>query len=246
MPDITATNAGVVQWRGPMIGGASYPGWGDHHDDTHAYNIATGTDGIELGVRLYLYRGFLQFVQYWDRSFFEFDVSGISVAPSAATLKLYGRDNDTGDFFAVKGTQSGTIVKEDWDSIAGWDTTDAADGNGNGDQEAHVTKYSAEVTSWSTSGYNDITLTSAALSDIASLSTLKICLIESVHDLRDIQPANDISFLIGHDQLASAGKEITLSYTAGSTGYGSNVMGVASANIGSINGIATADIENGV
>ena len=36
------------------------------------------------------------------RVFFEFDTSGISVAPSEATLKIYGRTNDAGDFFVLR------------------------------------------------------------------------------------------------------------------------------------------------
>ena len=36
------------------------------------------------------------------RSFLFFDTSGISVPPSSATLKIYGRTNSSADFFVVK------------------------------------------------------------------------------------------------------------------------------------------------
>ena len=62
------------------------------------------------------------------------------------------------------------------------------DGSGGGSIESHVVKYSAEVTTWSTSGNNSITLNSNALSQIASASTFKVMCMESVHDMRDIEP----------------------------------------------------------
>ena len=49
--------------------------------------------------------------------------------------------------------------------------------------------YAAEVTSWSISGYNSITLNSTALNQIRSASTFKIMCMESVHDMRDIEPS---------------------------------------------------------
>ena len=51
-----------------------------------------------------------------------------------------------------------------------------------------MTKYSSEVTSWSTSGYNDITLTSAALADMRDDNVMYICLMNYDHDLKDIAP----------------------------------------------------------
>ena len=160
------------------------------------------------------------------------------------------------DFFVVKGTQgSGDPSTADFDAIAGWDTSTAADGNGAGDQESNVDAangiYSAEwvnsSTAWNEGGYNEIALTSDALDDMASLTAFYICIIESTHDLNDdnstTQSLNGMYF-DGEFQ----GREPVLSYTAGAAGYGNSVMGAASANIGSINGVATADIEkvNGV
>ena len=114
-----------------------------------------------------------------NRSFFSFDTSGISVEPSDATLKIYGLTNNSGDFFVVKSNQGGTLEVADFDAIVGWS-------NSGVDNEGNVTKYSSEITSWSTSGYNDITLNSTALSDMSSLDTFQVCLIESVHDLRNV------------------------------------------------------------
>ena len=73
----------------------------------------------------------------------------------------------------------------DFDAIVGW-STGSADGSGAGDNESNVTKYSSEITSWSTSGYNDITLNSTALADMKNDSAVYICLLQFDNDLKDI------------------------------------------------------------
>ena len=170
-----------------------------------------------------------------NRFFIEFDTSDISVTPADATLSIYGDTNTSADFFAVKATFSdGSIVNGDFDSKDGW--TAGADNSSN------VTKYSSEVTSWSTGAYNNITLTSDALSDMASEDNFKICLIQSDNDLANVEAT----------AVVTTGLQITnpirLAYTEGSSGYSHNVSGVASANIASVNGVATANIAsvNGV
>ena len=101
-----------------------------------------------------------------NRFFIEFDTSDISVTPADATLSIYGDTNTSADFFAVKATFSdGSIVNGDFDSIDGW--TAGADNSSN------VTKYSSELTSWSTGAYNSITLPSDALSDLDSEDNFK-------------------------------------------------------------------------
>ena len=163
------------------------------------------------------------------RYFIEFDTSGISVTPVSADLSLYGFFNNSADFFAVKATFSdGSLANGDFDAIDGW--TAGADNSSN------VTKYSSEVTSWSTSGYNHITLTSDALSDMASENNFKICLIQSDNDLANVETTTVVK--IGVD----LNNTTRLSYTEG--GYTNNVLGVASANIASVNGVATANIAS--
>ena len=164
-----------------------------------------------------------------NRYFIEFDTSGISVTPADATLSIYGFTNSSADFFPVKATFSdGTIANADFDSIDGW--TAGADNSSN------VTKYSSEVTSWSTSGFNDITLNSDALSDMVSEDNFKICLIQSGNDLANVEATTVVK--TGIDNLNT----IRLSYTEGATGFGHKTIGVASANIGKISGVATANV----
>ena len=166
-----------------------------------------------------------------NRFFIEFDTSDISVTPADATLSIYGDTNTSADFFAVKATFSdGSIVNGDFDSIDGW--TAGADNSSN------VTKYSSEVTSWSTGAYNNITLTSDALSDMASEDNFKICLIQSDNDLANVEATAVVTTGL---QLLN---QIRLAYTEGSSGYTNNVLGVASANIAGVNGVATANIAS--
>ena len=167
------------------------------------------------------------------RYFIEFDTSGITVAPTDATLSLYGFTNNSADFFVVKADFSdGSITNGDFQSIVGWST--------GVDNSSNVTKYSSEVTSWSTSGFNDITLNSTALSDIgASRTRFKVCLIQADQDL----PNNDVVTVV-NTGLWRTTNTIHLDYTAGASGYTNNVLGVASANIAGVNGVATANIAS--
>ena len=124
------------------------------------------------------------------RSFFFFDTSGISTDVDSATFKVYGYSQGGGDLIAVKSNSDiETLGSADFGSIVGWDTT--TDGSGGGDNESNVTKYSAEISTWSTSGYNDITLNAQALADMRDDDTVYICLINFDYDLKDIAPTGD-------------------------------------------------------
>ena len=121
------------------------------------------------------------------RSFFFFDTSGISANVGSATFKVRGAFNGGGDLIAVKSNSDiETLAAADFGSIVGWNTT--TDGSGGGDNESNVTKYSAEISTWSTSGYNDITLNAQALADMRDDDTVYICLINYDYDLKDIAP----------------------------------------------------------
>ena len=121
------------------------------------------------------------------RSFLFFDTSGISGDVSEATLKIRGAGFATGDVIAVKSNSDiETLGTADFGSIVGWNTT--TDGSGGGDNESNVTKYSAEISTWSASGYNDIALNSTALANMRDDDKVYICLLNTDYDLRDIAP----------------------------------------------------------
>ena len=188
------------------------------------------------------------------RTFFLFDTSGISVAPSAATLKIYGFFRNTADVIAVRSTHAalGTLANGDFDALYGASTALAAsdaDGAGTLAGISGLT-YSAEISTWSNSGYNDIALNSTALNDMVSLDTFRVAVLEYDRDYLDVAPLDSAFVGAGMYFANNTGtsKDPKIDYTAGVAGYGNAVMGVASANIGKINGVATANIGkvNGV
>ena len=123
-----------------------------------------------------------------SRAFFSFDTSGISSNVASATLKIYGYSQTVGDIIALKPTSDiSSLATADFDAITGWDGA-SADGSGAGDNESNVTKYSVEIASWSSSGYNDIALTSVGLENMRDDDTVYICLLNYDHDLKDVIP----------------------------------------------------------
>ena len=169
------------------------------------------------------------------RTFFEFDTSGISATPADATLKIYGYVNNSADFFVVKADTAtdGALGTADFDAIVGW--------NNSADNSSNVTKYSSEVTTWSTSGYNDITLNSTALADMRDNGVVKFCLIESTKDLTNTAPTSEITTGMYFQEQSGTSKDPILRYTEG--GYAHTVMGVAGASISTVKGVALANIS---
>ena len=127
-----------------------------------------------------------------SRMFLFFSTSGISSNVDSATLKIYGYSTNSADVIAIKSTSAiGTVTTADFNSITGW-STGSADGSGGGDNESNVTKYSDELTSWHIEGYNAFTLTSTALANMRDDNYLYVCIMETVHDLRDIAPTSSL------------------------------------------------------
>ena len=175
------------------------------------------------------------------RSFLQFDTSGITGTVSSATLKIYGYINGTADLKIVKSTAFGsgyegaTLSKEDFDAIPGFVDNQSMSGN--------VTDYSSEIATWSTSGYNDITLNSTALTDMQNDDAFKIALINHDHDYKNVDPGIAASNLGGMYFTAYTGTSTDpiIEYTL-SSGYGNDVSGLAAASIAEVNTVATANI----
>tara|TARA_B100001778_G_C18555269_1_gene615031 strand:+ start:421 stop:1143 length:723 start_codon:yes stop_codon:yes gene_type:complete len=194
--------------------------------NTFTYQRAAGRSGTAYAI----YRSFLQF-----------DTSGITSTVSSATLKIQGYVNGNADIIIVKssafgsGYEGSTLSTADYDAITGF--TDDQDMNGN------VTDYSSEITTWSTSGYNDITLNSTALTDMQNDNAFKIAIINHDHDYKNVDPGINATNAGGMYFEAYTGTETDpiIEYTL--AGYGNDVIGVASSNIAKVIGIATGDIE---
>ena len=124
------------------------------------------------------------------RSFMAFDVSGISANVDSATLKIYGFNQSSGDLIAVKATSDIQILgTADFEAIEGWDSS-GTDGSGGGDMESSVTKYSNEITTWSSFSYIDIALNAQAKADMRDNGTINIALINFDYDLKDVEPTD--------------------------------------------------------
>ena len=181
------------------------------------------------------------------RSFMWFDTSGITGAVSAATIKLYGYNQNNGSIIAVKSTAFGgdtgdSLVAGDIDAITGWTTGASAAGN--------VTNYSSQITSgWNASGYNDLTGTSDLRSDMQNNNYVIICFMDYTYDYLNSAPTANQTKAVGFywNEQTSTSKDPYIEYTV-ATGYGNAVKGVAAANISKVNGIATASISkvNGI
>jgi len=148
------------------------------------------------------------------RSFMYFDTSSITDTVSDATLRIRGYSSDSGDCIVLQATSDiATLGTADFGAITGWDIT--TDGSGGGDNESNVTKYSDEVTSWSTSGYVNIALNSTAKTDMEDNDTLYVALVNYDHDLLDIEPTGYASNRNGLYYINSLGtsKDPYLDYT---------------------------------
>jgi len=216
--------------------GAGTTSWNGLHDASrgkNAYFTATHRDTAVLVSRS---GGAYQIF----RVFMDFDTSGITSAVSSATLKIYGKANGTSDLIVVKGTNTGTDGNT-YNDLDGWTS---------GYTDSNLTALSSEVTSWSTSGYNDITLNSDALTLMKNEDTFKIAILNHEYDYEDDVPADgvDVSAGMYFTQETGTDKDPYIDYTLAATGYGNAILGVASANIGTVNGIATANVSkiNGV
>ena len=130
------------------------------------------------------------------RYFLEFDTRAINKTISSATLNLYGYLSGTLDVMLLKSSQSGSVTTGDFNEVDGASSAFAAsDGSGTGSLTGasyinDVTFYSAEITTWSTSSYNEIPLSDDAKSDIIANDTFNCVLMGFDYDVRDGAPSS--------------------------------------------------------
>jgi hypothetical protein len=157
--------------------------WNDAHDNIGQGSPHTTATTYNFAIGATFASGRSSF--FLRRAFFEFDTSGISVAPSAATLKLYvtSTSYDNSSLIAVKSGHDPSDATEDWysswltglgGSLAGWSNSDS-----------EVVAYSSNVAAGMGAGYVDLTLNSDALSDMASLSSFKVVVMNYTNDYLD-------------------------------------------------------------
>ena len=181
MPTITANTTDGYQ-SSPL--NAS---WDVVHDHVGQSNPVTNLTYSSLHAIRYEYvsgRGGVKY--YLTRSFFDFDTSGISVAPSAATfyLKAHTQNTCTPCIVAKSGHDPSTTT-DDWFST--WITGQSVTLSGWGPSD--ITAYSSSTAMDSVDAFTDFTLNSDALSDMASLSVFKICVLHN-NDYNDTTPTS--------------------------------------------------------
>ena len=223
-------------------------GWNAVHDSTTGTVVISNAASNGIAIAANCLAGGRGTIWLASRVLMDFDTKDISVAPSAATLKVYGITNGTADIIVLKSWQDLSSIATDWYN-AMIDPTVVIPGNAWG--TVNVTEYSNELTTWSTSGYNDITLNATALADMASLDTFKLMIMEYDYDYRDVDPdlggrsgCQDVKSGVYFADNTGTSKDPYIDYTPGvAAGYGNPVLGVASGDISKINGVATADIS---
>ena len=150
---------------------SSFFGWNAVHDNATGTAAGTGTTGLWSS----------SFV--WDkitRLFLGFDTSDIESTPTSAVLKVYTTSSVTSDGIAIKATHT-SIASSTFNDFVGW---------GSGWDGDDVTDYSSEVASFDANQYNDFTLNSTALDDIAGETTFKVCIMNHNYDYEDDDPIN--------------------------------------------------------
>jgi hypothetical protein len=190
--------------------------WATARDAATGGFFSSSSTGTPYAIRADVASGRGGTTYFLSRSFFEFDTSGISSNVESATFKVRGYTNGAADIIAVKSSQGSVLATADFDAIVGW-STGSADGSGAGDNESNVTKYSSEITSWNTSAYNDITLNSAALTDMKNDNAVYICLLQYDNDLKDIAPTGLNRTGVYYANYTGTSRDPYIDYTLAST-----------------------------
>ena len=169
-----------------------------------------------------------------NRGFFAFDMTTYQTGYTISDLKFYYKPTTSGSgtckIAIVKSTAQGdadsNLSTADYDSFDDSVTYGATDG-------------SLVWQDSTTLSYFD--LNSTAVSAITSTGYLKLCIQEWTHDYSDNAPfaATNVSGF-GNGAVAD---RFYLDFTATPTGYGNNVIGVASSSIDEVISVATASID---
>lgn len=180
-----------------------------------------------------------------SRSFYAFDISSIS-ACSAVTLNIHGRTDRSSDdgIIVVRSTAFGgdgatALASGDFDAIHGWNSTQ-------GSMIGAATPYSSAfpTSSWSSTGYNSITLDQNSITSIiasASNNYILLAVVDFAYDYSKVGPPQGNSISAYFSNNAGFSKDPYLDITTGSHG-GFNVNTVVNAAIGGINTVSGVNI----
>lgn len=160
------------------------------------------------------------------RSFLQFDSSSITSAVGAAVLNIESEGtSDTADVIVCAsdafGGASDDLINDDFNNVD------------------FSTAYSSEVSTWNDNGANNaITLNAAARTAIQNNNSFICAIVDHDSDFQDTDSlSGNGNTTVGIDFSGTITLVVTLA------GYGNDVNLVASANIGEVNNVATANID---
>ena len=237
MPTITANTTDGYQASGLK------PTWDDVHDAVSPQSVnATSAGGTVWGIRVEYASARSKY--YLVRTFFDWDVSGISGTVSAASINVKTHtNNDCSPGIVLKSGHDPSDTSTAWNST--WLTGLGGTISGWGPSSTGVTTFSAATATAANGSFTSFTLNAAGLSHLNSVvgtsNLFKVVIMDNDHDLQDSAPSGleRTGYYYAND--STAGNRPYLDYTI-STGYGEDVIGVASANIGKVVGVATANV----
>ena len=162
------------------------------------------------------------------RTFLYFDTSGISGTVSSTSIDIVGNTAGDADYIVLKSTAFGGDGSSNLVTGDFYSTID------------YSTPYTSEITTWSRTGINNISLNATANTDIQNNTAFIVALVEYDADYSNTAGVSAGDIYNG----ISFGTTITLTYTeAGPSGYTHDVIGIPSANISKVVGVATANIS---
>ena len=149
------------------------------------------------------------------RTILIYDTSSITSTLSSASIDIHGFSQTSLDVILVKAVVVGGVGAGYYNDIKGTDAATAlgnTDGSGAGTLAGAGVDYSSEVSTWSSSGLNQISLNSLALTDIVGEDALQIIMMGYDADYLDIAPTGVQSIGNWWDESGS-GTSPTLNFT---------------------------------
>ena len=219
MPTINSSKAGYI------IGQASTNFSTARQNGSSAVPSPTTSTDNALRHRAYSGRGSLTHAFY--RTFLYFDTSGITTPVSSATIDIMGSIAATADYIVLKSSAFGG------DGGTALTTSDFYS------EVDYSTPYTSEITSWSRTSTNNITLGATAKGDMKNNTAFIVALVE--HDSDYLNTAGVVALDVTNG--IAFGTTITLTYTAASSTSITSVNGIALASIEEMNAIADSNIE---
>jgi hypothetical protein len=219
MPTINSSKAGYI------IGQSSTSFSTARQNGSSAVPAPTTSTDNALRYRVTSGRGSLTHAFY--RTFLYFDTSGITTPVSSATIDIMGAIAGTADYIVLKSSAFGG------DGGTALTTSDFYS------EVDYSTPYTSEITSWSRTSTNNITLGATAKGDMKNDTAFIVALVE--YDSDYLNTAGVVALDVKNG--IAFGTTITLTYTALAATSITSVNTITKSNITSYNTIAASNID---